>query len=183
MKIKILTILVFTLLASAIAFFSISIIRKKPGSDYEELVQVNLAAKLIEMSDSIRNSDPKTALLNYNKAISLLQKLKKEKNQLHHLANSYAGIADVCLQTGDYQLAFKNDSIAMDIAVLSDDKQIKSKTLVQRGVIFYRLSDYDKAMECYTKAMDLANAPQKIRPRLQDWFHSREPQDECPCRH
>lgn len=156
MKRKILTILAITLLVFAIVFIVLISSMKKSVSTSDDSIQLNLAARLIEMSDSIRNSDPKTALLNYNEAISLLQKLKKEKNQQHHLANSYTGIADVCLQTGEYQLAFKNDSIAKCIAVQSDDKQIITKALVLKGVIFYRLGEHDKAMDCYTKAMDLA---------------------------
>ena len=128
------------------------------GSDLKskEFALTDTAAKLIEEADSIRNSDPKTALDDYNKAISHLENSNKDKIQRHHLSNSYAGIANIYSETGEFKLALKNDSIAMEFANQFNDKQMQAKSFVMRGTTLYRLAEYDKALNCYEKAEKLA---------------------------
>ncbi len=117
---------------------------------------VEEAAQLIEVADSVRNSVPDSAMADYNKVIGLLQNSGKDKANIHLLAKSYVGIANIYSETGDYKLALKNDSIAMKFANQFGDKQMQAKALVMRGTTLYRLGEYDKALNCDEKAEKLA---------------------------
>lgn len=114
------------------------------------------ASTLIELADSVRNSKPDSALIYYNQTITLLQKFVNEKDKFHLLANSYTGLAYVYSEKGEYKLAMKNDSLAMEIALANDDKPIIAKAYMIRGTIFYRIAEYENAMDCYKVAMELA---------------------------
>lgn len=114
------------------------------------------ASKLIEIADSVRNALPDTALAEYNRAISMLQNSGKDKNIIHLIGKSYVGIANIYSEAGDYKLALKNDSIAMEFASQFDDKQIQAKALVIRGTTLFKLSEFDKALICYEKAENQA---------------------------
>ena len=114
------------------------------------------ASKLIEIADSVRNSLPDTALAEYNRAISLLQNSVKDKNQKHLLAKSFVGIANIYSETGNYKLALKNDSTAMEFANQYSDKQIQAKAYVIRGITHFRLGEYDMALIFFDEGEKLA---------------------------
>jgi tetratricopeptide (TPR) repeat protein len=123
------------------------------SNDPENLAKL---LELIEVADSVRSSIPDSAMANYNKVIALMQNPDKDKTKLKLLANSYIGIAYVHTETGNYTLAFRNDSIAMVHALESGDKETQAKAYIVRGITHYNLANYEEALMCYEEAEKLA---------------------------
>lgn len=116
----------------------------------------NNIPKLIEVADSLRNSVPDSAISYYNRAKTLLESFPDGYDRNHLLASSYVGIAFTYSQLGDLDLALKNDSIALAIALKNDDKPIQAKALNGKGLVFSRSGDYPQALSYYKEAMSLA---------------------------
>lgn len=150
-KIQIAGILFVVLLIIAVVEIWIS---KGYQSD-RKTIQTN-ASKLVEFADSLRNSKPDTALYCYNQVIQELRKSKPEENNSHVLALAFVGLSNVYSDKGEYKLALKNDSMALELATATNDKPIKAKAFVIKGLTQFRLGEYENAMECYQTAMDLA---------------------------
>ena len=114
------------------------------------------ASLFIELADSIRNADPDTAIFYYNEVLALLEHSVNDSKRDHLRASSYVGLAYVHSGKGESKLAFKNDSIALAIAVLNNDQPIKATAWLIKGMIHYTLSEYENALTCYQAALDLA---------------------------
>ncbi len=122
----------------------------------EEKSQMELASQLIELADSIRNSNTDTAVIYYNRAKLLLEGSTGDSENSHLLGLTYTGLAYTFAEKGNYILALLNDSLAMEIATANDDKLIIAKVFVIRGTNLFRQGEYNKAMDCYQKGLDLA---------------------------
>lgn len=152
---KIIFLVVLIVCVTAATVISLGILTSKK-SQHSESTPIDKAYKLIEVADSVRNSVPDSAMAYYKKVIGSLQNSKKDRTNAIFLAKSYVGIANIYSETGDYKLALKNDSIAMEFANQFDDKQMQAKALVMRGTTLYRLGEYDKALIYDEKAENLA---------------------------
>lgn len=111
---------------------------------------------LIELADSIRNSDPDTAIFYYNEVILLLEQSVVDTKRDHLLAISYSGLAYIYAEKGESKPALINDSIALKIASANNDKPIIANAYIIQGTIYYRQGEYEKAIDYYQKGMDLA---------------------------
>lgn len=149
-----LSIIVFVILI-AILFVSF-FIHQKSAQHLPCKSQFKKASTLIEAADSLRNSVPDSAISYYNRAKTLLEPLSDGFDKNHLIASSYVGIAFTYSQLGDLDLALKNDSIALAIALKYDDKLIQAKALNGKGLIFSRSGDYPQALSYYKEAMSLA---------------------------
>ena len=110
-------------------------------------------ARLLEVADSIKSIKPDSSLIDYGKAISLLQKSEKNEVSCHLLAKSYSGMSYIYAEKGESKIAIKNDSLAMEIASANDDKPIIAKSLIIWGMLLSRQGEYDSALDCYQKAL------------------------------
>ncbi|MDO9257591.1 MAG: tetratricopeptide repeat protein [Bacteroidales bacterium] len=117
----------------------------------------NPILELIKVADSIRDSSPDSALRCYNKAILTIKTSPKINGRMQLLASAYIGIANINSNHGEYIIALKNDSIAMDILTQCNDKKLESRAYLVKGRTLCWLGEYDKAKACYQQALNLAN--------------------------
>ena len=134
--------------------FSLLLVNKKSNLHSNGLIPK--ASNLIELADSIRNSNRDSALFYYNKAKILLEASNGDSEKSHLLGKTFVGLAYTYAEKGNNNLALQNDSLAMAIATVNDDKSIIAAVLIIRGTNLYRNGEYDKAMDCYQKGLDLA---------------------------
>jgi tetratricopeptide (TPR) repeat protein len=114
-------------------------------------------AKLfIALADSIRDSTPDTAIIYYNKAVELLQPMKKGFWENQILTSAYVGMAFTHSQLGDNDVAFKIDSMAVSIAAATNNKQMQAKALNVKALILARKGDFKNALNIYREAFDFA---------------------------
>ncbi len=119
-------------------------------------LDVKKVKKYIEHADSIRTINADSSLYYFNEAFSLLKNRIKGKEEMHLLASAYSGIAFTHSEMGNYDLSLKNDSIALEIAIQTDDKTIEAKAFLVKGLTLFRLGDYSNSLDCYSKSMELA---------------------------
>lgn len=129
---------------------------RKTQSLTENKTLLDKASNLIVFADSIRNSDPDTALYFYNNVKLMVESLNEDFNKNHLLANSFLGIAYISTERGDSKSALENDSIALEIATKNNDEKLIATAFLIKGLTFYNKGEYEKATENYEKALALA---------------------------
>ncbi len=149
-------LIVAGLVVLAIFYSTLTLTNRRSNLYTKGSALIHTLSNLIEVADSVRNAVPDSALADYNKAIALIQNSGNDKVHMHLLARSYIGIAHIYSAAGEYKLALKNDSIAMQIANQFDDKQMQAKAYVIRGMTLYKFGEYEKALKSYEKAEKLA---------------------------
>jgi len=155
-KILVKTIILLVCGAAALVISIAMLTSKKTKHLSEDLSLIQTASKLVEIADSVRNSKPDSALLEFQKAILMLQKLENSKDESHLLGISYVGMMSIYAESGDNKQALKNDSVAMAIAARFGDNQVRAKALTVRGMMEFRLGNYEIALDYFQKGMDLA---------------------------
>jgi tetratricopeptide (TPR) repeat protein len=158
-------ILIITVSVCLIAFAALStliVTNRQKEQPSNQKFQLNQASKLIELADSIRNSNTDTALFYYNKAKSLLEPASGNPEKSHLLGKTFTGLSYTYFLAGNYELALLNDSLALNIATETNDKQIIAKVFLIRGTREYGNGEYEKALDCYEKALDLAEETNEL---------------------
>ncbi|OQY00521.1 MAG: hypothetical protein B6I20_08635 [Bacteroidetes bacterium 4572_117] len=108
-----------------------------------------------ELGASWKGKQTDTALFYYNKALGLIEKGKKNKQNKYQFAKTHVEIA---LLYTDIKLADKakfHDSIALVTARAIDSPEILAKALNIKGIIYYLQGDYGPALNYYNKALNL----------------------------
>lgn len=121
-----------------------------------EVIDLKKVKSKIELADSLRTISTDSSLLYFNEALLSLKDIDEGEEEMHLLSSAYLGIAHTYSEMGDYDLALENDSIAMKIAIDTDDKPIKAKAFLVKGLTLFRLGDYSNSLDCYSKSMELA---------------------------
>jgi len=113
---------------------------------------------LLHMGDSLRTRKPDSSLFYFNTVINRLEVNQKGTEENHFLALAYSGLAFTNSEMGDYQLALKNDSIAINLATRINDRSVLAKSYLVLGLTNFRLGNYDSAFSCYQQSIDRAIA-------------------------
>ncbi|MGV8135176.1 MAG: tetratricopeptide repeat protein [Mangrovibacterium sp.] len=135
---------------------AVFILNGKSRQSFSHQDQLNEISELIKKADSLRYSETDMASDYYNKAISFLQREVQKKGYLQLLASSYLGLAGMYVDIGEFNLALKNDSLAMEIATRISDNKTAAKAILIKGIVLFRLGEYESALDCFKRAMDWA---------------------------
>lgn len=114
-----------------------------------------LARQQMQRGNAIQYSNPDSATNYYNKAIVLLNPYQKETTRLM-LAQCYIRLASINNYSGNYTIATKYDSLAMEIGLALKSKNVMAQSFNIKGLIFFNQSNYPAAFENYEKALALA---------------------------
>lgn len=115
------------------------------------------ALRLSKQAAKIKKANPDSAIYFYLKAIRCLQSGKISNEQAARiLGNSYAEVADLYSNKGNYIDAIKYDSLALILAHKYKNTSLEALGNNIKGVIYYNQGNYPEAMNHYEKAMALA---------------------------
>jgi tetratricopeptide (TPR) repeat protein len=117
----------------------------------------NVLNQLMANGDNLRAQNPDSALKIYHKAAELIRPGTKDDSLLVILGFLYNKIAAIKYDAGEYPEAEKMDSLAMDLALSTENTQLMAHVCNTNGLLHYAKGDYPTAIENYNVAMEKAS--------------------------
>jgi tetratricopeptide (TPR) repeat protein len=147
-------IVLFFFLVAGILFyrqFSAPHLISATGSDNDTI----LVKQHCESAKALQQNNPDSAIIEYQKAIQLLEDIPKNDRIKHLLATVYLDLSYVYLPKGNYDLLKEYAHKGLAIAG-KDDREINARALTYEGLVYYQQGELDSALFVYAIADSLA---------------------------
>ncbi len=114
-----------------------------------------------------------SAITNYKKSLKLLKYKNNREAANKYLNQSYIQIARESFNNASWQKAINYYNKAIEHQEYEMSKDLKSTLYVERGLCQAQMTNYNKAIESYKKALDLTPKGKKIRFHMGNAYMSR----------